>query len=368
MSNKYSVAFMIDGSFLPIRNGAYYSIYGLMNALANSNEVSPTALLCYRGWDDPKLYCQQSFGSLFIPANSFYQENGILEYALKIMETKFVHFYTSEETVLLGERLRNAGIKVIFEAINIDHVLYEGLGSTPDKVREAKHLQKKAMQLSDHVLCRSEHDKSHILRMGINRSKVSVYRGAIDTKAIRFTLRNTPGKRLVFLGHMFYPPNERALEHICKIMLPALTKIDKNYSLTILGITPEKTVRKYGGSHVFFKQGVSNLGDELASYDLAVVPLTEGSGTRLKVLDFMAAGIPIITTSIGVQGLQKSISDCLIIENTLEKYPAVINNLLNDDAIYQKLAHAGREYVDAHYDWENNLDPFLHLYQQLVKG
>lgn len=90
----------------------------------------------------------------------------------------------------------------------------------------------------------------------------------------------------------------------------------------------------------------------------------EGSGTRLKLLDYMASGIPTITTTLGVEGLHEDILNNLVIEDELCNYADKINSLLCDSDLYDELSINGRKYVEKYYSWDNNLDPFLDIYKK----
>jgi glycosyltransferase involved in cell wall biosynthesis len=362
MKNDIHVAFLVDGSFLPIRNGTDYSISTLMGSLSKVDNIKPTLLLSWRGWDDPSIYHNQFFRTIFLPIKNFYNDNLVLEYTMSTLDVDIIHIYNAEEVVNLAHRFHGAGVKVIYEAVNIDHVLNKRLNAGNGIISASKSMQIRAMKLADNVLCRSETDRSHIVDMGISTNKIAVYRGAINVSAIPFMERYNPGKKIVFMGHMYYPPNENALKYIANDILPALKMIDKEYTVTIIGITPKAIIEEYSDTDIVFANGVDDIGKELSQYDIAISPLFEGSGTRLKLLDFMASGIPTISTNLGIEGLHDDIVNCLLLEDIPVNYARKIHELLLDRSLYQKLSIKGRSYVETYYDWDNNLSPFLDIY------
>lgn len=109
---------------------------------------------------------------------------------------------------------------------------------------------------------------------------------------------------------------------------------------------------------------MDDLSAELLKYDVAIAPLFEGSGTRLKILDFLASGLPVVSTTLGVEGLYEDIARCLVIEDDIDNYAAQINEIVGDLAKYERIALRGRAYVEQHYDWLNNLHPFLTIYEK----
>ncbi len=150
---KINIGFIVDGSFLPIRNGAYYSIHNLMNSLYDTGIIQPNLIIGYRGWDNPKLFFNKKFRTIFLPNYHYYKDTGRLNYIFNRFNIKFVHIYNSEESLNLGIRLKRNGVKIIYEAINIDHVLYGRLNNNKKENNKIKLLQKAAMKCADYVLC-----------------------------------------------------------------------------------------------------------------------------------------------------------------------------------------------------------------------
>lgn len=361
---KHQVGFLVDGSFLPVRNGTNYSIVTLMKALYQSGQVEPNLLISYRGWDDPRLYQDQDFRTIFLSSQDRYEGTGVMEYAFNVHNIRHLHIYNAEEVLELSPRLKHLGVNIVYEAINIDHILYGKLTDDKKLLSQTKERQRRALEMADSVLCRSEVDKQHILAMGIPAKKISVYRGAISVKDIAYKPRAEQRYKVVFLGHMYYPPNENALKFIADKILPALKKLDSRYSVTVIGIIAPAIKEHYARAGIIFRDGVDDLSEELLKYDVAIAPLFEGSGTRLKILDFLASGLPVVSTTLGVEGLHEDIARCLVIEDDINSYAAQINNIVRDLAKYEKIALRGRAYVERHYDWSRSLHPFLTIYEK----
>ncbi len=362
-SNAITVGFCFDGSFLPIRNGACYNVYNLMRALSDTNKIDCNLMLCYRGWDNPSKYYNQKFNTIFIAPADYYEHNENVEKFFKSQRIQFVHFYSSEGVLNLAQRLRNIGIKSIFEIQNIDYVLYERLGSDAEQINKAKELQKQALKICDYALCRSDIDKELAIQLGADPTKLAVYKGGIYAKDFQYVPRKNPRHKLVFLGHLFYPPNENAVKLMVEQILP---KLSSDYTLTIIGIGPEELVKKYQNQQVIFKKGIDDLSEELKNYDVALAPLFEGSGTRLKILDYLASGIPTISTSIGIEGLDLDIKKHLYIEDQIENYPEIIENIMKNLPNLEGMTYQARKFVEENYDWSTCLEPFLQAYDKLV--
>lgn len=103
----YNIGFYVDGSFLPIRNGVFYSIYNLMKYLAVTGRVRPHLIINYRGWDNPVKYSKKPFTTIFIPAAAGRDKARALAYACAAFNIDGVHMYNAEEINIHGPSLKN---------------------------------------------------------------------------------------------------------------------------------------------------------------------------------------------------------------------------------------------------------------------
>ena len=99
-----------------------------------------------------------------------------------------------------------------------------------------------------------------------------------------------------------------------------------------------------------------------------VVPLRSGAGTRLKILDALAAGKAIVTTTVGVEGLDLQDGRHLLIQNDPAAFAAAIVELLGDPGLAGRLGEAGRMVVGSRYAWPHVAAPLLALYRELGVG
>lgn len=357
------VAMFFDGPFFPIRNGACYNIHNLMRTLGDTKEVDVHFMNCYRGWGEVDDYYNRNFSTTLIGPDDYYTETGLMDEIMRSQGIKIAHFFDTEVLINIAPRLKKLGIKIVLETQNIDHVLLERLRVSPDEVIKARAIQAGALRMADFNLFRSDIDMEWGLSLGANPTSAATYRGGICVDDFTFNIRKGM-KNLVFLGHMFYQPNENALHAIIAKILP---RLPDDYSLTVIGIAPPKLIETYKHvPNVTFLEGVDDLDKELKAYDVALAPLFEGSGTRLKLLDYLASGLPVIATSVAAEGLDAAIHSYLIIEDDISKYAALIESITSDPQELAIRAQKGREFVERVYDWPNCIDPFLDAYRTLT--
>lgn len=360
-SDKPKVVFCFDGPFLPIRNGASYSLYNLLQSLGKNGKIIPILLLCYRGSDSPQSYFDKNFRTIFITPEHYYEEDEFIEELFKTNDIATVQFCSSEGLLNLGPRLKKQGIKVIFDIQNIDYILEERLKHESEFIEKAKKLQIEAIRYSDYVLCRSEVDKSYALEMGATQNKIGIYNGAITVDDFRFSAIRKNPKNLVFLAHMYYEPNENAFDFIANNIMPSLPD---DYTLTVIGITPKHIVEKHkSNKRITFKQNIDDISTELLNHGVALASIFEGSGTRLKVLDYLASGIPVIATKLAVEGLGEDIADVISIKETAQEFIDEIQKIAKNSSKFERRSEAGRTFVKQRYDWQDQVDPFLTAYK-----
>jgi polysaccharide biosynthesis protein PslH len=172
-------------------------------------------------------------------------------------------------------------------------------------------------------------------------------------------------RRLVFLGNLGYGPNVDALEYFEESVRPELDELGVPVDLTVMGpgVTDELVARF---PRVEFRGFVADLPEALRSFDVSVVPLRLGGGTKLKVLDAMAAGLPVVTTTVGAEGLAVDDGLHLFVADGPRAFAAAVACLLGDDALARTLGKRGRRLVEEQYSWRSVQDRAVELVAGVV--
>jgi glycosyltransferase involved in cell wall biosynthesis len=180
----------------------------------------------------------------------------------------------------------------------------------------------------------------------------SVVENGVDCERLQ-PLTPAVSHDLLFVGMMNYPPNADGAIYFVESILPQIRARIPDVRLTIVGHSPPARVRDLGKIPGVEVTGfVDNLQPYYASASVVVAPLRSGGGTRLKILEAMALSRPVVTTSMGCEGLVVESGKHVMIADKPEMFADAVTNLLTDPASQRRLAGNSRRLVEDRYDWK----------------
>lgn len=161
------------------------------------------------------------------------------------------------------------------------------------------------------------------------------------------------GSTLVFLGVMNYQPNEDAALYFIESILPLIKAQLPSVRLVVAGKSPSPRLRDlHNGRDLLVTGYVEDKKQLFSSCTVFVVPLRIGGGTRLKILEAMAFGKPVVSTTIGCEGIDVKPGENILVADTPQDFATACLDLLADEIRRQALGRAGRELVVRSYRWE----------------
>jgi glycosyltransferase involved in cell wall biosynthesis len=183
------------------------------------------------------------------------------------------------------------------------------------------------------------------------------------------TLRPLPpgGDAILFTGLMHYPPNADAAVFFCRSILPRIRSETPELKFIVAGHSPPRRVQRLAveNPHVEVTGSVADLRPYYEQAAVIVVPLRAGGGTRLKILESMALARPVVSTSIGCEGLEVEDGRHLLIADRPDDFAASVTHLLCDPALRRRLAASARQLVETRYDWPSIAQRLLALHTGL---
>ncbi len=217
-------------------------------------------------------------------------------------------------------------------------------------------------RLFDRVIVVSEVDRSTLARL-CPVSTISVVPNGVDTAYFAPRQGETEKNSLVFTGAMFWLPNVDAALFLCQEILPLVREQAPDVTACIVGHDPPQAVRHLETRGVVVTGYVEDVRPYLARAALYVAPLRLGSGTRLKILEALAMGKAVATTTVGSEGLHLAAGRDVVVADGAAAFAAEIVGLLQDADRRAKLGRAGRQTVQARYDWQKVLPRLEQIYQ-----
>jgi glycosyltransferase involved in cell wall biosynthesis len=158
---------------------------------------------------------------------------------------------------------------------------------------------------------------------------------------------------MFFVGALDYEPNTEAVEWFVREVLPRIRRAVPGARLRIVGRGTERVEWTRGEAGVDLVGPVEVLADELDRADVSVVPIRVGAGTRLKVVEALANHLPLVTTTVGCEGIDvRDGVDSLIRDDAVGFADACIA-VLGDGQLRQRLADAGSQLFRDRYDWRS---------------
>jgi len=174
-------------------------------------------------------------------------------------------------------------------------------------------------------------------------------------------------RRIVFVGSMDYHANIDGVVDFAREVWPRLRERRPELVFTVVGKDPAPEVRelaKIAGIEVtgtvddvrpFYREAIA-----------AVVPLKVGGGSRLKILEAMAAGVPVVSTTLGAEGLGVRHDENILIADSNEELAEAIISLVESGSQRRDLIEAGRALVSRHYDWSSLGASLFQAYEELL--
>jgi glycosyltransferase involved in cell wall biosynthesis len=154
---------------------------------------------------------------------------------------------------------------------------------------------------------------------------------------------------MVYIGNYNYPPNADAMVYFCRDIFPLIRGSKPDARIILLGGNPPAELAGMPG--VELAGYIADVRPIVHKAGMMVVPLRLGGGTRLKILDGMAMGKAIVSTTIGAEGLDLKAGEVILIADQAEEFAAQTLRLMNDADLRQKLGNNGRKVAERDYDW-----------------
>jgi glycosyltransferase involved in cell wall biosynthesis len=307
----------------------------------------------------------------------------------KLVREGEFHFIHADQLTMAQFAVRGATAgtgkrpKVIFDAHNAVWTIVERMRENARwflkpvlkiEARRVKRYEGELLKTVDHVLAVTDVDQA-CLEEALAFSNVkpidriaplSVIPIAVDTQQLQPIKRQPASKNIVTLGTLHYPPNADGIRWFFNEVFPLIQKRIPDATLTIIGKNPPQdfldAAARYPGA-IQVTGYVPELAPYLAQSALMVVPVRAGGGMRVRILEAFAYAMPVVTTTIGLEGIHAELDKEVVVKDSATDFANCVCELLENVTEQENLSTNGRKLAETKYDWQVVLSAMKPIYE-----
>ncbi len=224
------------------------------------------------------------------------------------------------------------------------------------------HRYEKTYNYFDYCILVNDKDKE-LLKKDIN-IPLEVIPNGVDTTFFKNENKESEVK-LVFLGDMSTPPNNDAVKYFVEDIYPLILK-EKMIKLYVVGRNPSPYIQSIKNEHVKVTGPVEDVRSYLTPNTIFVTPMISGTGIKNKILEAMSMELPVVSTSIGISGINAENGVEYILADTTEEFKEAIVKLSSDKDLRDKIGKNARIFVENNYSWETSMDRLESIIIKLI--
>lgn len=383
----------------PLTDGGRIRVYNLLKQIALDNEVTLLALETQASDVDSISHIQQ-YGitthlvqhphtlprvsmSTLLRALFRRQPITVARYGISAYQQKLQELLASESFDIIHYEMFHTAqfhteseLPSVLSQQNVDSAIWHRLTDETSNLcyKIAYWTQKKSFQRYEHklspkfdaVTCTSEIDAA-IFEKHCPQDRVKVIPNGVDVTHFIPDFGAEDAAHLIYIGSMDWYPNEDAVSFFVDDVLPTIRENVKNVKFSIVGGNPSDHVQQLADKEGIFVTGrVPEIKPYFSAATVFVVPLRIGSGTRLKILEALAMGKAVVSTTVGAEGLALQNGEEIMIADEPNQFAEVVTQLLTDPALRKKIGENGRKRVEQDYDWRNIGQKMLTVYESII--
>ena len=209
------------------------------------------------------------------------------------------------------------------------------------------------VRASDAVLAVSQEDRMALLQAAGTDLPITVIPIAVDVDETGTVSRQTAANHVLHLGTMYWPPNIDGVMWFLQEIWPRIRQKQPGVVFDIVGSRPPPALRKIGEEDDSIRVAgyVSDTAPYLEQTGVFVVPLRAGGGMRVKILNALAQGLPIVSTALGCEGIEVTPGRDILVGDTPGTFAEAVLRVLKDHEIARQLSVNGRQLAEEKYDY-----------------
>ena len=397
---KIRVLFLSPTVPFPLTDGGRIRVFNLLKQIATKNDVTLLALETQPTDAEGVAELQQlgvqvhlvpnaptlprlSFGTL-VKAFLKRQPITVARYDLPAYRQKFKELIATETFDLVHYEMfhtaqfhTETNLPGVLSQQNVDSAIWRRLcGETSNPFYKLAYwTQQLAFQRYERVLspkfdavtCTSDIDAA-VFQQHCPEDAIEIIPNGVDVTHYQPDFSTEVPAHLIYIGSMDWYPNEDAVGFFADEVLPRIQENVPEVRFSIVGGNPSARVQKLVEREGVVVTGrVPEIKPYFAEATVFVVPLRIGSGTRLKILEALAMGKAIVSTSVGAEGLDLKDSEEIFIADEPSAFADAVTRLLTDVPLRRRIGENGRARVEQDYDWRSIGEKLHLLYTKILE-
>ena len=298
-----------------------------------------------------------------------------LQHLLKSKNFDIVQLETIYVAPYLATIRKYSNAKIVLRSHNMEHLIWNRFAQTtknPIKrsylfylARKLENFEKEVFAQVDGIATITNVDTDYIKSLGITTPIVTVPFGLDFAKCMcKPTLTDTPS--FFHLGSMDWMPNQEGIKWFLKDCMPEIAKRFPNNVVYLAGRNMPSWVSSFSFPNLNVVGEVDDASAFMNAKNIMFVPLLSGSGVRVKIIEGMALGKTIISTSIGAEGINYTAGKDILIANTPEEFVEKFQLCIENVDLCRSIGQNARKLIENEYDISATTKNLLTLYNQIL--
>ena len=225
--------------------------------------------------------------------------------------------------------------------------------------------EQRALSQCDLLVTLSETDQRTLNRWQPKLNVVTVPAG-VDLSQWPLCRQPQAPQQVLFVGNYFHPPNVEGALWLAREVWPLVQAQMPEARLMLAGRSPTPEIQQLASATIQVPGTIDDLADVYRQSRVVAAPIFWGSGVRIKILEGLATGLPLVTTSLAAEGLALKHETHALFAETPQTFAAALVRILQTPRLAEQLGDAGRQLIAQHYDWQAIGRQLAQHYQRLL--
>lgn len=215
------------------------------------------------------------------------------------------------------------------------------------------------------VVAMSLADKD-VMRQEVSGLDVDIVPNGVDTEEFsKLKKHKDKQKTILFVGNFKWLQNKEAVILLVEKIFPGIKRKLPDIKLWIVGRYPSAKIRNYQSGSIKVSADIADIKTAYAQSSILLAPIYGPGGTRYKILEAMASGLPVVTTSRGIEGLDAEDGKDIVVRDDPESLASATIEVLTKKNLSEKLGRCGKQLVNSYYGWASISEKLDALYEEV---